>query len=188
MRITGGLARGRTLSGAVPAGVRPTTDRVREALFSLIGQDLRGIRVLDAFGGAGLVALDAWSRGADVTVVERDGRAFDALKRRVASVGASVTVVRGDVLALASRLGRFDGVYLDPPYAHDIVPALEALGPLATRWVVAEVTNEQAGTVERIDAVSRIPGMSLDRSRTYGATTLLVFRADEATTDPTSST
>ncbi|MCE7957512.1 MAG: 16S rRNA (guanine(966)-N(2))-methyltransferase RsmD, partial [Acidobacteria bacterium ACB2] len=71
LRITGGHLRGRVLEG-VPAGVRPTASRVREALFSMVGQDLRGWSVLDAFGGTGLLALEAVSRGAaPVVVVER---------------------------------------------------------------------------------------------------------------------
>lgn len=170
LRITGGRARGRVLREAIGPGVRPTTDRVREALFSMLGQDLSGQHVLDAFGGTGIVGLEAWSRGATVTLVERDRRALGAIRRRVAELGADCTVRGGDALRLAADLGTFDGVFVDPPYDDDIGLVLDALGPLATEWLVAEV---RAGTSapERVGALERV------RDRDYGGTSLWLFRA-----------
>ena len=71
MRITGGTLKGRVLPVPVSSGVRPTSSRVREALFSMVGNHLDGVTWLDAFGGAGLTALEASSRGAAVTVFEK---------------------------------------------------------------------------------------------------------------------
>ena len=62
LRVTGGVLRGRVLPAPLPEGVRPTSARTREALFSIVGQDLEGLSFLDAFGGAGLIAIEAWSR------------------------------------------------------------------------------------------------------------------------------
>jgi 16S rRNA (guanine966-N2)-methyltransferase len=170
LRITGGRARGRVLREPIGTGVRPTTDRVREALFSMLGQDLAGQSVLDAFGGSGIVALEAWSRGARVTVVERDRRALAALRRRGDELGADWTVRAGDVLRLAADLGRFEGVFVDPPYDDDIGAVLAVLAPLATEWLVAEV---RAGA-EPPEAAG---GLILDRARDYGSTALWVYRA-----------
>ena len=64
IRVTGGALRGRSLPARVPEGVRPTAGRVREAVFSMVGQDLRGWSVLDLFGGSGLIGIEAASRGA----------------------------------------------------------------------------------------------------------------------------
>lgn len=170
LRITGGAARGRILRTPVGPGVRPTTERVREALFSVLGQDLSGERVLDAFGGAGLVGLEAWSRGAEVVVCERDRRTASALTRRGAEVGAVWKVVVGDVLRKGPTLGHFDGVFVDPPYA-DVdayTRAADVLGPLAGDWYVAEAP-------EGLDLPDRVGELQLDRTRVYGASCLWIY-------------
>lgn len=169
IRLTGGQARGRVLREAVPRGVRPTSSRVREALFSLVGQELSGLRFLDAFGGAGLVALEAWSRGATVTVVERSPRVARSLRSRATEVSATLDVRIGDVLQLASGLGGFDGVFADPPYADDPAPVLDTLGPLAREWLVYEGRWPQALPETAGELV-------LDRSRGYGERGLWVYR------------
>lgn len=167
-RLTGGRARGRVLRTAVPRSARPTTARVREALFSLLGQDLRGERFLDAFGGAGLVGLEAWSRGAEVTVVERDRRAVRAIRAAGEELGADWTVMSADVLRLADRLQPFDVVFADPPYAAAPGPVLAALAPLATRLLVLEA--------RRGGVVLAPAGFELNRQRPYGESTLWLFR------------
>ena len=79
----------------------------------MVGQDLAGTRVLDAYGGTGLLGLEAWSRGAEVVVVERDPRTASAIRANAERLGADVDVRTGDVLALLPSLGRFDGVLAD---------------------------------------------------------------------------
>lgn len=171
-RITGGRARGRALTGPVSPGVRPTSARVREALFSLVGHDLAGRSVLDAFGGTGLMGLEAWSRGADVVIVERDRRAARAIRENVGALGASVDVRQGDVLQLAPSLGPFDGVIADPPYAQPTRAVLDALAPLVRGWLVLET---DATTPEE-----QVDGLILDRRRVYGGSALTVYRARPA--------
>lgn len=170
LRITGGTARGRLVRGVVAPGVRPTTERVREALFSMIGQDLGGQTVLDAFGGAGMVGLECWSRGATVTLVERDRRALAALHSTARELDVQWTVLAGDVLRRARTLPVFDGIFIDPPYAMDPAPVVAALGPLARRWVAVEVASGR-------HAPSQAGALPLDRERAYGRTALWVFRA-----------
>lgn len=140
MRIIAGAARGRRL--VVPRGetVRPTADRVREALFASLAPLLPGASVLDVFAGSGALGLEACSRGAArVTFIERERRALDALRRNIEAVGLDATTV---IAADASRSLRdgardgardvalagapFDLVLLDPPYAlgEDEVAAL----------------------------------------------------------------
>ena len=125
MRVIAGAARGRRL--VAPAGdlVRPTADRVREALFSSLAPLVPGAVVLDAFAGSGALGLEARSRGAArVTFVEQDRRALVALRRNVEVVALDGTeVIAGDVVRMAAT-GRvagapFDLVLLDPPYAFD---------------------------------------------------------------------
>lgn len=167
-RISGGRARGRVLPAEVPPSARPTSSRVREALFSLVGHDLEGLTVLDAFGGSGLLALEAWSRGAQVTVVERDRAALRRILENVRALGAEVRVVAGDVLRLASTLGAFDGVLVDPPYAMSPGPVVAALAPLARSWLVLE-TDADTDPPD-------IEVLPLDRRRVYGGTALAVYR------------
>ncbi len=124
MRIIAGAARGRRLV-APPDTVRPTADRVREALFSSLAPLLPGAHVLDAFAGSGALGLEARSRGAaHVTFVERDRRALVTLRRNVEMLDlGAMEVIAGDVTSMV-QTGRlagspFDLVLLDPPYALD---------------------------------------------------------------------
>lgn len=175
MRITGGRARGRVIPGRVRDGVRPTSSRVREALFSVLGQDLSGQRVLDAFGGSGLLGLEAWSRGAEVVAVEQRRAVADVLLRSAQALGATGqgwSMVVGDVGRRVGALGTFDGVLADPPYADDPSRWLEVLGPAATRWLVYE-----APAAARLP--SRVGDLALDRPRPFGNTTLWIYQAED---------
>lgn len=152
----------------VPDGVRPTSSRVREALFSMIGQDLHGQTVLDAFGGTGLLALEAWSRGGKVTVVERDPRVARAIQRNARALDAHIEIKTADVCVVAAGFAPFDVVLVDPPYAERPAPILDVLGPLARRVLVLEVDD---GTV----APSSAGGFGLERRRVYGGTALALY-------------
>jgi len=120
MRIIGGTLRGRAIRPP-RQGVRPSQDRVREALFSMLADRIRGARFLDLFAGSGAVGLEAWSRGAAaVCWVERDPRALLVLRATVSALcGSNEGVVGMDVpLFLKRRFagGAFDVVFADPPY------------------------------------------------------------------------
>jgi 16S rRNA (guanine(966)-N(2))-methyltransferase RsmD len=129
MRVTGGVLRSRRVP--VPPGprVRPTQDKVREALFSALAARIPGCRFLDLFAGSGVVGLEAWSRGAAcVCWVERDPRVVRTLRQTVAALcggeesGRAVSrprVVRADALEYLAARGAeapFDVVFADPPY------------------------------------------------------------------------
>lgn len=170
LRITGGRLRGRVLATPVPEGVRPTSSRAREALFSLVGQDLEGWSFFDAFGGSGLMALEAASRGAaPVVVCERNAKALAAIRANAAALGVPLDLRPGDAASLADTL-RAHVVYLDPPYADDVAAWITRLGPCATEVLVAE---GRTGTA----FPERAGALPLDRARTYGEATLAVYRA-----------
>lgn len=139
MRIVAGKWRGRTLVAPRGRSTRPTSDRVREALFDVLtarlGPSLQGAVVLDLYAGTGALGLEAISRGAGRAVlVERDDTALRALDANVTALGAqdAVSIVAGDVagagLDRALALGPFTLLLLDPPYrieASDVASALE---------------------------------------------------------------
>lgn len=176
MRIVAGAARGRRLVVPPGDGVRPTADRVREALFSSLAPLLPGAAVLDAFAGSGALGLEARSRGAErVTLIERDRRALAALQRNVDAVGlGGAQVVAGDALRLAAQgaiVGApFDVVLLDPPYALE-----EAVVTALLADLVASLADGATVTIERATSApppqwpsTLVPGPS----RRYGSTTL----------------
>lgn len=126
MRIIAGRLKGRRLEAPRGAGLRPTSDSLRETLFNVLGRLVDGARVLDAFAGTGAVGLEALSRGArHVTFVESNREAALLIADNVArcQVNEACMIVR-DEFARA-RLGRFDLVWLDPPYdARNLVGVL----------------------------------------------------------------
>jgi 16S rRNA (guanine966-N2)-methyltransferase len=124
IRIIGGVWRSRLIKVIDAPGLRPTTDRVRETLFNWLGQNLDGLRCLDAFAGAGALGFEAASRGAStVTLIERDKSAFTNLRANLSDlqsfpVDASVELVHGDGIGFLKRQANasWDLVFLDPPF------------------------------------------------------------------------
>ena len=121
MRVIAGIYGGRRLTAPPGDATRPTADRVREALFSMLGASVREARVLDLFAGSGALGIESLSRGAaSVTFVDSGPAAIRALKGNLQTLGAEAEVVRRDALVFlrtASAEGRQDDlVFLDPPY------------------------------------------------------------------------
>jgi len=181
MRISGGVHCGRRLK-VPPNGVRPTQDRVREAMFCSLAARIPGCSFLDLFAGSGAVGLEAWSRGADrVTWVEKDAKACSVIRENLAALGgkegreSGLGLARSDVFAWlggVSGLG-FDVIFADPPYAvgdEGLWPGL--LGALARPGLLAEggvlVVEEAAGSEPVTHA-----GWTTVRDRKYGATRLI---------------
>jgi 16S rRNA (guanine966-N2)-methyltransferase len=133
LRIVAGEFKGRRLVAPRGTRTRPTADRVREALFSMLG-DVGGARVLDLYAGSGALGIEALSRGAESAVfVESDPPAVAAIERNLTAIGVEAVVVQQDALRyLAHGDGPFDLVFCDPPY--DSASRLAA--PLAERLPV----------------------------------------------------
>jgi 16S rRNA (guanine966-N2)-methyltransferase len=138
MRIIAGRAGGRRLISPDTRETRPVTERAREAIFSMIGGAVEEAAVLDLYAGSGSFGLESLSRGAgEATFVENGHRALDALRRNVAAVGLGGNVVASTVAAFLDRSqGRFDLVFIDPPWsmsspdlAEELVAVDEMLAP-----------------------------------------------------------
>ena len=156
MRVIGGRSRGRRLAAKLPAAVRPTSDRVRESIFDILGSrgGVEGLTVVDLFCGSGALGLEALSRGAtSVTFVDRDPGALDAVRTNLDAVGLGdepATFVRAALPGWLAGAPAFDLALCDPPYEFTDWPALlealdaqtvvlESSSPIAVpdTWVVA---------------------------------------------------
>ena len=188
LRVTGGQLRGRGLASLKGSAVRPTGARVRESLFSILGQDLSGLRVLDLFAGNGTLGVEAGSRGAStVTFVEKD-------RAHAATVAANATLLEGlsevsvlvmtaeRALRLLERQGdRFDLVFLDPPYGVGL--AQVTLDQIAGR--AEAILGEEGQVVVETDVSDTLPEtvgslVQDGRERRYGSTRLTFYREHEA--------
>jgi 16S rRNA (guanine966-N2)-methyltransferase len=185
MRVIAGRLGGRRLR-AVPGTVaRPTSDRVRESLFAILGEDaVAGARVLDLFAGSGALAIEALSRGADSAVlVEPLPAAVDVIRANLAELGltgrATVRRTRAETWLRSQRDGPFDLVLLDPPYATGVGLVAGVLGRLARTALApgAIVVLETSSTAE---PPPWPPALTPTEPRRYGGTTLHLARYEGA--------
>ena len=147
VRIIGGTWRSRVIRFASRADLRPTPDRVRETLFNWLGQDLNGMTCLDLFAGSGALGFEAASRSAArVVMVERDKVAFRALQENAALLKANTVELHcADALEfLRLDTGRYDVVFLDPPFRMDVMPqVLQLLAPRLADGALVHVEAPQ---------------------------------------------
>jgi 16S rRNA (guanine(966)-N(2))-methyltransferase RsmD len=132
MRVITGTAKGKRLITAEGNDVRPTPERVKEALFSAIQFDIEGRTVLDLFAGSGQLGIEALSRGAEYAVfVDKSPTSINHITQNIKNTGfeAKSKVIRGDFTAVLMGMStQFDYVFLDPPYASDfLLTALKAV-------------------------------------------------------------
>jgi 16S rRNA (guanine966-N2)-methyltransferase len=176
MRVIAGELGGRRLRSAAGKQTRPTAARVREALFSMLGE-IEGAAVLDLFAGSGALGIEALSRGAaSATFVERDPRALEALRANVAQLGlAQRSEIRtGDALAALRREAKYDLVFIDPPYA-----AAAQLGGTLSRELRAALAPG-ARVVSESDRRSPLElELPLARERRYGDTIIRIHETSE---------
>ena len=175
MRIIAGKWRGRTLEAPAGRDTRPTADRVRESLFSMLASRLgsfEDLRVADLFAGSGALGFEALSRGAAHAVfVESDAKAAAAIRRNADKLSASVQVLSGSALSLP-RSDAFDLIFADPPYAPGsgtaVVASVLRAGWLAPGgWMTVETSRG-----EDVDGA----GLELDAVRDIGRARLTLLR------------
>jgi 16S rRNA (guanine966-N2)-methyltransferase len=179
MRVVAGVAGGRRLRAPAGRSVRPTSERVREALFNALGSldAIAGASVLDLFAGTGALGIEALSRGAASAVfVDADLRAVQAIEANLAATGLGdrARVVQSDVFRFLADAApgpvdpvRYDIAFADPPYAFDGWPALLAVLP--SRLVAIEARSH----------VELLSGWHPLRSRRYGDTVVTLARKEE---------
>jgi 16S rRNA (guanine966-N2)-methyltransferase len=181
MRIIGGAVKGRRLVGLKGLSIRPTSDKVREALFDILGDKITGSNFLDLYAGSGGVGLEALSRGADFAAfVEQNPAAIRIIKANVSRCGFERQTkiisasVRNALLKLSVSKVKFDIIFLDPPYESGLFP--ETLEQLADRQlllphsiIIAEHLSRSAHPVQFGDLMRY-------REKKYGQTGLSFYQ------------
>ncbi len=183
MRITGGEFGGRILKVPKSDLIRPTQDRVREAVFNILQFELPGKDFLDLFSGSGAVGLEALSRGArQVVMVERDRLHLSVLRDNLSSIGgakaSAATVVAADAyryLSTYSGAG-FDIVFADPPYALGEERGYAAVLADAAQHGVVRPGGKFIAEMTAVQKAEETPGWEVVRDRTYGKTRIVIWQ------------
>lgn len=179
MRIIAGEWRGRVLKAPPGATTRPTGDRTREALFSMLVSRLGsfdGLAVADVFAGSGALGLEALSRGAaSCTFIDQDREAVKAIKANIEMLGANADVLPMAISAIGPSRKVYDLLMFDPPYgsggAGALLEKMTRLGWAAdSAWAAVETRNDESVSAE---------GWTLDVERTYGIAKLSVLYRKE---------
>ena len=161
MRVIAGTHKGRRLDAPTWPGLRPTSDKVRETLFNVLGASIADARVMDAYAGTGAVGIEALSRGAaHVTFADHDARARALIARNLERCGitAGYDIIRADLSSTAvPHAAPFDIVFVDPPYQLDPADVMRTIGGWVTPdgLIVLEharrrETPERAGGLARV--------------------------------------
>jgi 16S rRNA (guanine966-N2)-methyltransferase len=180
MRVIAGRLGGRRLSAPAGTRTRPTSERVREALFAMLG-DVDDARVLDLFAGSGALGIEALSRGAAAAVfVEREATAVRALRENLAQLALAepVAVVRPIDAERALRTARraqetYDLVFIDPPYAR-----AQGLGPRLTAELPPLLAPGARVVLESSRRAPLVLDLPVQRQRRYGDTSITIHRHD----------
>ena len=177
MRVTGGTGRGQRLK--VPSGsrVRPTSDKVKQALFNILGDRVIEATFLDLFAGAGGIGIEALSRGAGkVVFVDSSGESTTVISRNVEQMGfaerAQIVLSKAEAF-LKKHSGVYDIVFLDPPYAEEMQPLLESL---AASGVVKPEGLVVAEHFKKQPSPENAGALSLYREARYGDTVLAFYK------------
>jgi 16S rRNA (guanine966-N2)-methyltransferase len=182
MRITSGILRNRRLN--VPdSEVRPTMDAVREAIFSSLGNNCTGLKVLDLFAGSGALGMEAWSRGADaVTFVEQSSNVWNNLQQNIQILECDelgkTSVIKSDAIRWLNRAGEsFDLILADPPY--DLPDAMEQ----TLAGIAAHSVLKPDGILVYEMRSKGDPAVSKDwkiiRDKKYGKTRVLILELND---------
>ncbi len=180
MRVITGIYKGRRLKAPSWSGLRPTSDRLKETLFDVLGGIVEGAQVLDGFAGSGALGIEALSRGARwVTFIDSDDRALALVGENLAHCGIDrgYAMIRGGFVGAVPRLPagqRFDLVLLDPPYAvGDVDEVLSAAGRCLAPGGVVVLEHAR-----RREAPERVAALARTRQVTAGDSGLAFYRAD----------
>ena len=177
MRVITGRARGRKLLEPEGMAIRPTTDMVKEAMFNIIQFDIEGRRVLDLFAGTGQLGIEALSRGAaEAVFVDESAKSLKIVRTNLERCGLRGRVEQADSIGFLRRGGKFDLVFLDPPYDSDLLEkALEVIQ-------IVDILNDGGIIVCESRREKSLPDLELPYRKTlarrYGKVCLTVYKKE----------
>ena len=177
MRVVSGIYGGRPLKTLDGKTTRPTSDKVRGAIFNMIGPYFEGGRVLDLFAGSGGLSIEAVSRGMESAVlVERDRKAQSIIRE---NIGMTKEADKFQLLAMEANqalgqlTGTFDVVFLDPPYAKEEI--MDNIQQLCQRKLLAEVVMVVCETDKAVDLPEEIADLGIWKQKVYGISKVTVY-------------
>jgi len=176
LRVISGTARRISLVAPEGLATRPTSDRAKESLFNILGDRVRGARVLDIFCGSGAIGIEALSRGArEAVFVDSATHAIKAVKQNLAKTKLTAEIIHAAMESAIPRLAaekrQFDIIFADPPYDTEVL--VKALALVSE----AEILAEGGVLIAEADSRAQIMGFTPTDTRTYGRTQFLFFEA-----------
>ena len=186
MRITGGRSRGRILAPLKGWHIRPTSDKVREAIFNLIGQDMSGLKVLDLFAGTGSLGLETLSRGAcSVMFVDHATQSIKMIKKNLEICGFEPAghIIKKDLTIDLPKQhpmmkDHMDLVFIDPPYGKNLIKPI--LGGLFKREALKPSSIVVTESSKTDDLPTEVGNIHLFDTRIYGETKIDIYHCEES--------
>ncbi len=184
MRVISGKYRGRVLNSPKNEDIRPTTNMVKEAVFSMLQDYMYGARFVDLFAGSGAIGIEALSRGADVCVfADKNKDSIDIVKSNLEKISVSSEVLYLDYLSALHRLrdGAYDVIYIDPPFANTDIKGMSQLilkyNVLDTDGIVVyeSLFNKKDKPI--------LDGFTLIKSKKYGTISIDVYKLNSESSD-----
>ena len=180
MRVVGGIKKGRRLASFTGRSIRPTSDKVREAVFNILPRDFPFKKVLDLFAGTGAMGIEALSRGAgDAVFVDNDRVSIGVIKKNIEACGleSAARIIKKDALdairSLSKRGEKFDLIFIDPPYESALVEksirAVDEEGILSADGFLVAETSKRAPVSLELSNLERVD------ERSYGDTLVYFF-------------
>lgn len=177
MRVITGTARGRRLKEPKNMNIRPTSDKVKESIFNIVQFDIEGRRVLDLFAGTGQLGIEALSRGAkSATFVDENNESVRIVRENLAHCELQGDVVRADASSFLNSCGKFDLIFIDPPYGSGIIDKVLA------KIIQFDILSDGGIIICETDSERALPALTSPyawgREYKYGKTKLTVCGKD----------
>ena len=181
MRITGGELKGRILCSIRGRNIRPTSSKVRQAVFNIIGNDVSGFHIIDIFAGTGIMGIEALSRGGESALfLDSSNRSVALIKKNLELCGFSSKghVIKRDIregIPQHDKLqqGSIDLAFIDPPYGKDLIPGI--LESILQRGIMAEGSFIVTESVKHDGLPDKVGDFFLDKTRLYGETKIDIY-------------
>ena len=182
MRITGGELNGRILGAIKGWNIRPTSSKVRQAVFNIVGNDISGFRVVDFFAGSGIIGIEALSRGAEWALfVDNSNKSLSSIKKNLELCGLSSRghLIKRDMTEGVPqheklKEGSIDFVFIDPPYGKDIIPGV--LKSIIESKIMAGDSYIVAESLKHDTLPDKVGDFFLIKTKLYGETKIDIYQ------------